>query len=93
MSPIPAMAALRLAAAAFLGRLWLADSPRAGLRLIPFIFIKTARGVPENAPFSGMYAVNGLKKTFFSGHQRCGVYFRLTVVRFFSETASFEYGV
>ena len=26
---------LRLAAAAFLGRLWLADSPRAGLRLIP----------------------------------------------------------
>ena len=55
---------LLLAAAAFLGRLWLADSPRAGVRLIPFTFVKTARH-PGNGAFSGMSWKNGLKKPFF----------------------------
>jgi len=33
------------------------------------------------------------EKTFFSGHQVAGVYYRLTLMRFFGETAGFEYGV
>ena len=44
---------LRLAAAAFLGRLCLAVSPRAGLRLIPFIFVKSAPVPASTGRFSG----------------------------------------
>ena len=39
------------AAAAVLGRLWLAGSQRSGLRLSPFIFITNQRGVPETRRF------------------------------------------
>ena len=49
------MAGLLLAAAAFLGRLWLADSQRPGLRLIPFIFVKTQR--PGNRAFPGTLSI------------------------------------
>ena len=66
----PAMSRSRLllAAAALLGRLWLAGPQRPGLRLIPFTFIKSDAGVPENGLFSGTLSSDGLKKTVFSAH-------------------------
>ena len=56
---------LLLAAPALLGRLWLARPQRPGLRLIPFIFIKSARDVPENAGFPGRCSCSGQKKPLF----------------------------
>ncbi len=82
---------LRLAAAAFLGRLWLAGSPRAGLRLIPFIFVKQP---PGNRAFSGEPCEKWPEKTFFSAQSAGGdVYFGLTVVRFPARRPAFESGV
>ena len=44
-----------LAAPAVLGWLWLAFPPRAGLRLIPFTFIKTAQTFPKQRVFGNAY--------------------------------------
>ena len=52
----------------------------------PFIFIKSRPTSRNSARFSGMHVISGLKKPFFSATLR-NVYFRLTHVRFFSETA------
>jgi len=52
----------------------------------PFTFIKSNPTPPENRCFSGVLTVGGPKKPFFSVTNG-NVYFRLTHVRFFSETA------
>src|SRR5450631_548699 len=51
---------LRLATAALLGWVWLADSPCQGVRLIPFTFITKRPVVPQTT--------GRPEKTFFSGH-------------------------
>jgi len=60
------------------------------LRLTLFIFFKSGAASRETQ-FPGTLLV-GLKSTFFGEYYR-GVYFRLTVVGFFIETASFENSV
>jgi hypothetical protein len=83
---------VHLAATAFLGRLWLAVSPRPGLRLNPFTFIKTDPASPETVQNLGVLLKVGLKKTFFSAHQPI-TFLSIDCCALFGETAGFEYGV
>jgi hypothetical protein len=62
------------------------------LRLGPFTFIKSKPEAPENHGFPGLWRFKA-RKNRFSGPPIGNVYFRLTVVRFFSEKAQSEYGV
>jgi hypothetical protein len=54
--------------------------------------LQTDPASPETAVFGDVFRF-WREKTAFSAHQPADVYFGLTVVRFFSETASLEYGV
>ena len=56
---------LLLAATALLGWLWLADSPRAGLRLISFIFVTKGPALPGKQPVFRDDLRDGLKKPLF----------------------------
>ena len=60
---------LRLAAAARLGRLWLAGSQRPGLLLIPFTFIKSSATSRKTIGFQWIGAL-WPEKTFFSGYRQ-----------------------
>ena len=59
---------LLLAASAFLGRLWLAHSQRAGLRLSPFTLRLNQHRHSRKRRVSGDAPINWPEKTVFSGH-------------------------